>query len=79
MHIDDLVLRIRRLSMAQRKKLEEVVRSLENSPPTAIPVTAEAPRAVRGLLRDLGPAPSDDEIDRARRELWEDFPREPLP
>ena len=29
-----------------------------------------------GLLSDLGPAPSADEIDEARREAWANFPRE---
>ena len=85
MRIDDLMIRIRRLSSAKRKKLEEVVRSLEESPPAAVPETEVQPattfalRSVRGLLRDLGLAPSDDAIDDARRELWAEFPREDLP
>ncbi len=32
-------------------------------------------RSLLGLLRDLGPAPSADEIDAARREAWASFPR----
>jgi len=86
MHIDDLLVRIRRLPSAKRKKLDEMVRSLEESPPGAAPTTAGeqatpsgALRPVRGLLRDLGPAPSDDAIDEVRRELWTGFPREDLP
>jgi hypothetical protein len=86
MQIDDLLMRIRRLPSAKRKKLDELVRSLENSPEEAAPeLTGEraAPRValrpVRGLLRDLGPAPSDEVIDAARRELWDGFPREDLP
>jgi hypothetical protein len=54
--------------------------------PEAPPATTGEPlashvalRPVRGLLRDLGPAPSDDAIDEARRELWSGFPREDLP
>ena len=85
MHIDDLVLRIRRLPSAQRKKLDEMVRALEESQPGVVPSTtgAEAApsvalRPVRGLLRDLGPAPSNDEIDEVRREVWAGFPRENL-
>lgn len=76
MHIDGLVLRIRRLPLAKRKKLDEIVRSLESQPETGSSTTAadSAPsvalRSVRGLLRDLGPAPSDKEIDEARREVW---------
>lgn len=85
MHIDDLVLRIRRLSWAKRKKLDEMVRSLEESSTETAPAAEEqevsslALRPVRGLLRDLGPAPSDEAIEEARRELWARFPREDLP
>jgi hypothetical protein len=86
MHIDDLVLRIRRLPIAKRKKLDEMVRALEESQPGAGPATTVAEavpkaalRPVRGLLRDLGPAPSGDEVDEVRRELWAGFPRENLP
>jgi hypothetical protein len=82
MHIDDLMRRIRRLPVAKRKKLEEMVRSLEEGQPTAISAAAPdaspsvVPRPVRGLLRDLGSAPSGDDVDQARRELWAGFPRE---
>lgn len=33
-------------------------------------------RSLRGLLADLGPAPSAEDIDEARREMWSNFPRE---
>lgn len=85
MQLDDLVVRIRRLPSAKRRKLDEIVRALEESPPVDVSATAGQPAAtralhpVRGLLRDLGPAPSDDAIDDARRELWAGFPREDLP
>ena len=35
-----------------------------------------ASRSLLGLLKDLGPAPSDEEIDAARREAWASFPRD---
>ena len=85
MQLDDLVVRIRRLPSAKRKKLDEIVRAMEESPPAAVPATAGQPattvalRPVRGLLRDLGSAPSDDTIDDARRELWAGFPRDDIP
>jgi hypothetical protein len=86
MHIDDDELMIRRLPLAKRKELDEMVRSLEESAPAATPATMAEPaaprvalRPVRGLLRDLGPVPSDDAIDEARRELWAGFPHEDLP
>ncbi len=31
-----------------------------------------------GILSDLGPAPSAEEIDEARREAWANFPREDI-
>lgn len=35
-------------------------------------------RSLLGLCADLGPAPSADEIDEARREMWKNFPREDI-
>lgn len=49
---------------------------LESSPvkPEHVPVTPR--RSLRGMLADLGSAPSAEEIDEARREMWGNFPRE---
>lgn len=33
-------------------------------------------RSLYGILADLGPAPSAEEIDEARREAWANFPRD---
>jgi hypothetical protein len=33
-------------------------------------------KSLLGLCADLGPAPPAEEIDRARREAWNGFPRE---
>ncbi len=35
-------------------------------------------RSLHGALKDLGPAPSADDIDEARREAWANFPREDI-
>jgi hypothetical protein len=35
-------------------------------------------RSLYGLCADLGPAPSAEEIDEARREAWANFPREDI-
>jgi hypothetical protein len=35
-------------------------------------------RSLYGLCADLGPAPSAEEIDQARREAWADFPRQDI-
>lgn len=41
-----------------------------------MPVTPTPRRSLLGLCEDLGPAPSAEEIDEARREAWANFPRE---
>lgn len=33
-------------------------------------------RPLHGMLADLGPAPSAEDIDEARREMWANFPRD---
>jgi hypothetical protein len=38
--------------------------------------TAVPRRPLRGLLADLGPAPSAEEIDEVQREMWAAFPAE---
>jgi hypothetical protein len=35
-------------------------------------------KSLLGLCADLGPAPSAQEIDEIRREMWADFPREDI-
>jgi hypothetical protein len=41
------------------------------------PLTSSVPRTpLRGRFANLGPAPSADEIDEARREAWANFSRE---
>jgi hypothetical protein len=40
------------------------------------PTNGPARRSVLGLCADLGPAPSAEEIDDTRREMWSKFPRD---
>ncbi|MBX6313877.1 MAG: hypothetical protein IRY99_13320 [Isosphaeraceae bacterium] len=55
--------------------VDELVHQLLHEP--AAP--AKKPfRSLRGALADLGPAPSAEEIDEARREAWTNFPREDI-
>jgi hypothetical protein len=35
-------------------------------------------KSLLGLCADLGPAPSAQDIDEIRREMWADFPREDI-
>jgi hypothetical protein len=65
------------------KKLSPVdqVRLIEQIAPEIERALAGAPQgrrtSLRGLLKDLGPVPSEEEIDEARREAWSNFPRDP--
>jgi len=38
----------------------------------------QSPKSLWGIWADLGPAPSAEEIDQARREVWANFPREDI-
>ena len=35
-------------------------------------------RSLHGILKDLGPAPSAEDIDEMRREAWANFPRDDI-
>jgi len=35
-------------------------------------------RSAYGILADLGPAPSAEDIDEVRKEVWKNFPREDI-
>ncbi|HRI67837.1 MAG TPA: hypothetical protein PK156_26550 [Polyangium sp.] len=75
MPLDELIERIRRLPPVKRRKLEDIVADLEAAPLMEPP--APAPRMpLKGMLQHLGSAPSAEEIDETRRELWNHFPRE---
>ncbi len=68
------------LSMATELSALDKVRLIEGLAPQ-IEQDLRAMRSTRyksllGLCADLGPAPSAEEIDRARREAWTGFPRE---
>jgi len=47
-------------------RIEEEIRTTQAQP---------ARRSLWGVCRDLGPAPSAEDIDQARQEAWADFPR----
>lgn len=40
--------------------------------------TAKPRRSWAGMCADLGPAPSAEDIDEVRREMWKNFPREDI-
>src|SRR5689334_611731 len=66
--LDEVVELAKRLSPAEQARLIERV-----APEVARALAAEGPAAgvpLLGVLEDLGPAPSGEEIDHARREAW---------
>jgi hypothetical protein len=47
--------------------------------PSEVEKGQEQPKfTIRGLLADLGPAPSAEDIDEVRREMWANFPRDDI-
>jgi hypothetical protein len=72
----DTVLNMLR-QLPPRERLKVIAQAL----PEAERDLSEYPRplkSLRGLCADLGPAPSAEEIDQARREAWANFPREDI-
>ncbi len=74
--LDEIVALAVRLSAVDKVRLlERVIATLEDD----LMATRPAPRrSLRGLWADLGPAPSAEEIDEARREAWANFPRDDI-
>ncbi|NER33224.1 MAG: hypothetical protein F6J93_03980 [Oscillatoria sp. SIO1A7] len=66
------------LSLAKQLSLVEKVRLIELMAPEIERelVGAKTPRrSLWGICADLGKAPSAEEIDEARRDVWANFPR----
>lgn len=70
--VEEIAKLARELTPVERARLiERVIAELERDASLSGPK-----RSLRGLWSDLGPAPSAEEIDAARREAWQDFPRD---
>jgi hypothetical protein len=72
-----------RLSDPRHIELDEPLNDLSGRVDVVVqeaepPAAATAPRSLIGLCADLGPAPSAEEIDEARREMWAGFPRDDI-
>ncbi len=70
--LEEVVALARRLSPAEQARLiervaPELARALDSSRPAGV--------SLFGVLKDLGPAPSAQEIDAALREAWAGFGR----
>ncbi|HEY8694054.1 MAG TPA: hypothetical protein VIR57_15090 [Chloroflexota bacterium] len=72
--LDYVVKLARQLSPVEKVRLiEQVAPDIERE----LEPKAKVPRRSQfGALKDLGPAPSFEEIEEARREAWANFPRE---
>jgi hypothetical protein len=68
------------LALAKRLSPVDKIRLIERVAPEverALAAQQEGERrSLLGLLKDLGPAPSSEEIALARREAWASFPRD---
>lgn len=74
--LEEVVTQAQRLSPLDKVRLvERVMAHLEYDLRAPGP---PASRSLYGLWADLGPGPSAEEIDEARREEWTNFPREDI-
>lgn len=65
--------------LSRREKYEIVERILDELKDTEEQSETPKPkRSLLGLVADLGPAPSAEDIDEVRREVWKNFPREDI-
>jgi hypothetical protein len=73
--LDEAVEMVRKLSpLDQLRLVEQVIASLK---PTFTEKRGRK-KSLYGLCADLGTAPSAEEIDEVRREVWANFPREDI-
>lgn len=64
------------LSPLQKVRLvEQVMKTLEYDLESTQP---KIRRSLYGICADLGPAPSAEDIDEVRREVWANFPRDDI-
>ena len=74
--LDDVIEYAKQLSAFDKLRLVEelipdVKATIAQAPPTPL-------KSLHGALADLGPAPSAEEIDEMRREIFHDFPRDDI-
>ena len=68
----------RQLSPLEKVQLiEQVIPDLE-APLETLSKRKRPLRSARGICADLGPAPSAEEIDEVRKEMFKNFPREDI-
>jgi hypothetical protein len=73
--LDDILARSRSLSPRERVRLiERLAADLE---PELLAAVTQG-RSLQGLWSDLGPGPSNEVLDEARRDAWAAFPRDDI-
>ena len=73
---EDILKLVQQLSPIEKVRLiERVAPDIERE---LITGHANQTRSLLGLFKDLGPAPSAEEIDEARREAFANFPRDDI-
>ncbi len=75
MAINNILEMLRRLPPQERlkviaKALPEIEKDLSKP--------RQPRKSLLGICADLGPAPSSSDIDKTRKEVWKDFPREDI-
>lgn len=74
-HFEDVLATILTFSPLEKVRLmEQIATSLEHDLELAEPRSP----FYFGMWADLGPAPSAEDIDEVRREVWKNFPREDI-
>jgi len=76
--VESLVLLAQQLPPAERARLIQQVAATLVQETSENQSVKRPKRSLLGLWADLGPAPSAEEIDEARREMWGNFPREDI-
>ncbi len=78
--LEEVLTKALHLSSEDKIKLIERLASVLKYDWTPQRPTSEArsKRSLLGIFADLGPAPSAEDIDEARREEWANFPREDI-
>jgi hypothetical protein len=61
-----------------QERLKVIARALPEIEKDLSQQTPQRRTSLLGICSDLGPAPSAEEIDQARREMWAGFPREDI-
>jgi len=72
---EDVLEAARNLAADERERLIE---ELGVYPPSSPAADRTPKRSLLGLVADLGPAPSAEDIDEIRQEMWANFPRDDI-